>query len=70
MTKISKLLLKVLTNSVVISLITLLIGALSIEGSIFRNIFGFVGIYGTIITIHIFFAHLFFAILAFIFKEK
>ena len=58
MTRFSKFLLKILTNSLIISAVSLMVGYLSREGSPVQKIFGGIGFYGAIITFYIFLFHL------------
>lgn len=69
MKRLSKSLFKLLSASYIIALLSLAIAFLSKEQSI-ANVFGFVGMYGIVVTVYIFFAHLFSLSLLFILRKK
>jgi hypothetical protein len=70
MVKVSKFLLKVLTNSFLVSIICLLVSFLCKEGTIANNVFGFIGFYGSLVTINVFFIFLIFFLLTPLFRGK
>ncbi|HWJ92128.1 MAG TPA: hypothetical protein VNR87_13505 [Flavisolibacter sp.] len=70
MTKAPQLLLKVLTNSFILSVIFLLISIISREDSLAETVFGFIGLFGIIVTSWIFIVHAFSIIIRFLLKEK
>ena len=69
MKRILNAVVKILTNSLIISAICAVIAIFSPAGSLLRNVFGFVGFYGLIVTVYIFFASAILSILAIILKE-
>jgi hypothetical protein len=70
MTNFSKLLFRILTNSFIVSMICLLVSVVSTEGTIIKNVFGFVGFYGSLLTINLFVLSLIFVLLASVFRER
>jgi hypothetical protein len=68
MAKLSKLVLRILTNSFIVSVLSLLIGFLCTPGSFIQQVFNGIGLYGTIITVYIFLFHLLVIFISFIVK--
>ena len=70
MARLSRILLRILTNSFVVSVSCLLIGFITPEGSLAQNVFGMIGVYGIVATFWIFIFHALSVILKFILRDK
>ena len=70
MTKLSKSVLKILTNSLVISIVFNVLAFVSVDGSWAESILGFIGFYGAILTANIFVVFIITLVLAPLFREK
>lgn len=70
MTKLSKSVLKILTNSFVISIVFNVLASVSIDGSWAESILGFIGFYSAILTANIFVVFIITLVLAPLFREK
>lgn len=70
MTDLIKRLLKILTNSLIISLVCILVGSLGNGDNTITNVFRFVGLYGSFLTINLFFIVLIAFLISSIFKSK
>jgi hypothetical protein len=64
MKKVSKYIFFLLKNTFLITAISLLLAWLGGDSSFFETLFGAMGFYGAILTVHLFFAHVIFVILA------
>jgi hypothetical protein len=54
--------LQVLTNSFLVSIVSLLLACVLREGSLLQGIFGFIGFYGSLATFYIFLVHMIYVI--------
>jgi hypothetical protein len=70
MVKIQKLILKALTNSFIISAVSLLVAFVSKEGSMTHNVSGGLGFYGSIITVNLCVVHVIAFLLSKIIRSK
>jgi hypothetical protein len=70
MTDVTKRLLRILTNSLIVSVICILLGSLGNGDNIATNVFRFVGFYGSILTTGIFLICLIAFLISSIFKSK
>lgn len=70
MTKLSKSVLKILTNSFVISIVFNVLASVSVDGSWAESILGFIGFYSAILTANIFVVFIITLVLAPLFREK
>ena len=70
MTKLSKSVLKILTNSFVISIVFNVLASVSVDGSWAESILGFIGFYSAILTANIFVVFIITLVLALLFREK
>ena len=70
MIKISEFLLKLMTNSFIVALISTMIASVGNENSNLIQLLGFIGIYGTIITIWLTVLHFVSIVVGFLLKKK
>jgi hypothetical protein len=70
MQETSRFIFLLLKNTFIITVISLLLAWLGGDGSFFERVFGFIGFFGAILTIKLFFIHVLVLILAFLFKKN
>jgi len=70
MTELTKRLLKILTGSLVVSVVCIMVGSLGNGDNPVTTVFRFVGFYGSFITISLFFVFLIALVISSIFKSK
>ena len=70
MTKLSKSVLKTLTNSFVISIVFNVLAFVSTDGSWAQSVLSFIGFYSAILTANVFVVFIITLVLAPLFKEK